>query len=174
MIVLARQNPKAFAPLYEKYYLRIFNFVYKRIQCEAKSVDIVSTVFLKAMLNLSKYEDRGFPFSSWLYRIAINECNQYFRNQSKIIEVSIDSYHLAGLAEELYDDTKDLKIKKIVSAMNMLTFDQANLIEMRFFENRRFKEMGEILGCSEANAKVRVYRALKKIKKIIGDGKNVS
>lgn len=170
LIVLAKKNPKAFAPLYEKYYLKIFNFVFKRVQNEPVSADIVSTVFLKSMLNLSKYEDRGFPFSSWLFRIAINECNQYFRSQVKTIEVSINDDQLANLATEIQCESKTFKIKLIIEAMNLLTFDQSNLIEMRFFENRRFKEIGEILGCSEDNAKVKVYRTIKKMKKIINNG----
>lgn len=171
LIVLAKENPKAFAPLYEKYYLMIFNFVFKRIQREAATADVVSTVFLKALLNLSKYEDRGYPLSSWLYRIAINECNQYFRTQAKNIEINIDTQQLAALAQKMGREGDNNKIKIVIEAMNMLTFEQSTLIELRFFEGRRFKEIGEILGCTEDNAKVKVYRVIKKLKKIIANGK---
>lgn len=171
MIAMAKKNPKAFAPLYEKYYLQIFNFIYKRVQNEEATADVTSTVFLKSMLNLSKYEDRGFPFSSWLYRIAINECNMFFRKQSKNVEVSIDSLQIKALENELGNEETENNRKKLLAGLNMLNFDQVNLIELRFFEGRRFKDIGEMLGCSEDNAKVKVYRAIKKLKKVIGEVK---
>ena len=46
------------------------------------------------MLNIKKYEDRGFPFSSWLYKIASNEVNKYFRDEKKVQEVEIQEKDL--------------------------------------------------------------------------------
>ncbi len=167
VIALAKHNPKAFAVLYEKYYSLIFRFVFKRIQREAQTADVVSTVFLKALLNLPKYTDRGHPFSSWLYRIAINECNQFFRSNSKKMEVSIEGKVIKDMTREVFSTTEDEHTKILLAALNMLTFDELNIVELRFFENRRFKEIGEILGISPDNAKVRLYRAVKKLKKIM-------
>lgn len=168
MIALAKKKPEVFAPLYEKYYLQIFNFVYKRVQNEAVTGDLVSTVFLKAMLNIQKYEDRGFPFSSWLYRIALNETNLFFRKNKKMIEVSLNTIELKSLEDEILSTENEKQRKLLIEGMNMLNFDQVNLLELRFFEGRRFKEIGEILGFSEDNAKVKVYRAVKKLRVIIG------
>ena len=77
LINLAKKNSKYFEPIYKKYHEQIFRFVYQRLNNEDDAADITSQVFLKALLNLEKYEFRGFPFSSWLYRIALNEVNQH-------------------------------------------------------------------------------------------------
>ena len=48
---------------------------------------------------------------------------------------------------------------------------QLQLIEMRFFEKRSFKEIGEIVGLTENNAKVKTFRALVKLKEIFSKTK---
>ena len=76
----AKKNPARFGVIYERYYQQIFLFVYKRLADEENTADVCSQVFLKAMLSLKKYKFQGVPFSAWLYRIAFNEINQFFRN----------------------------------------------------------------------------------------------
>ncbi|MBL7885021.1 MAG: sigma-70 family RNA polymerase sigma factor, partial [Bacteroidia bacterium] len=56
---------------------------------------------------------------------------------------------------------------KIVSIISELPEDELQLIEMRFFEKRAFKEIGEILNITENNAKVKTYRIIEKLKKIV-------
>ena len=58
----------------------------------------------------------------------------------------------------------DERRKYLVNALNLLNFEEVSLLEMRFFEGRRFKEMGEILGISEDGAKMKVYRIIKKLR----------
>jgi RNA polymerase sigma-70 factor (ECF subfamily) len=84
LVLAAQQDPREFEPLYSKYYEPILRFVYKRLDTKSEAYDVTSQVFLSALQNLSKYEDRGFPFSSWLYRIAINELNQFFRKKQPL------------------------------------------------------------------------------------------
>lgn len=159
-----------FAPLYEKYFRQIFIFIFKRVQEEDTTGDITQRVFLKAMLNLDKYEDRGFPFSSWLYRIAANETNMYFRNQKKVIEVAIVESDVKVLMEEL-DEGSGTDYSSLIEALNNLPFQDSSLIEMRFFEKRSFKEIAEIEGVTEANAKMKVYRIIKKLRKLLEEKK---
>src|SRR5579859_1230597 len=77
-------DPEAFRSVYEKYFNKIFSFVLRRVGDKMTTADITQQVFLKAWMGLSKFRFRGLPFSSWLYRIAINECNDYFRRTRKI------------------------------------------------------------------------------------------
>jgi RNA polymerase sigma-70 factor (ECF subfamily) len=79
-IEAARVDPDAFGVLYEKYYRQIFIFIHRRTDNEELTADLCSLTFLKAMLHLSKYQHRGLPFSSWLFRIALNEVHMFFRN----------------------------------------------------------------------------------------------
>ena len=70
LVAKAKKDMKYFEVLYRKYYSQIFKFVRKRVANADLVNDITSQVFLKAMLNIEKYKHQGFPFSSWLYRIA--------------------------------------------------------------------------------------------------------
>ena len=79
IIEVAKNDPTHFRPLYEKYFKRIFLFTYHRVEDRDIAADLTSQVFLKAMQRLHQFKFRGMPFSSWLYRIAINECTDYFR-----------------------------------------------------------------------------------------------
>lgn len=168
LIDQARKNPALFAPLYEKYFRAIFIFIFKRIQEEDTTGDITQRVFLKAMLNLDKYEDRGFPFSSWLYRIASNEVNMYFRKQKKTKEVELVEGDVKSLLNEVSSNSKS-DYSLLIEALNQLSLDDSTLIELRFFEKRSFKEIGQIIGISEPNAKMKVYRILKKMRKLMGE-----
>ena len=86
----AKKDPKHFAPLYNQYHESIYRYVVKRVNDSDLACDITSNVFVKAITNLQKYEFRGVPFSSWLFRIAKSEVYQSFRNQKARRTVSID------------------------------------------------------------------------------------
>ena len=76
----SKRDPKCFESLYRKYYEQIMKFVYKRMENIDDSREVTARVFTKAIVNIKNYSDRGFPFSSWLYRIALNEITQYYRD----------------------------------------------------------------------------------------------
>jgi len=167
IIVAAKKNRARFAPLYNKYYKQIYLFLLKKVSDADVAGDLTAQTFMKAMVNLKKYEFRGYPFSTWLYRIATNEANMYFRTLKKEVKVALRESDVNHLITSL-DHTVDYHLQDVlVAALNDLDHDQTQLIEMRFFERLSFKEIGAIYGITEANAKVRTYRILEKLKKII-------
>jgi RNA polymerase sigma-70 factor, ECF subfamily len=167
IVLQARKDPSAFRPLYEKYFRQILLFVLRRVGDKSLAKDITQQVFFKALLNIGRFQLRGFPFSSWLYRIAINECNEYFRKSDRIRWVALDDSQVEGLYEELtaanaLDDWE----KKLPGILGKLNADELLLIELRFFEGKSFQEIGEIINSSVQNAKARTYRILHKMKKM--------
>ena len=68
------------------------------------------------------------------------------------------------MIEETGKDGTDERIEHILTALKYLPENDLLLIEMRFFENRPFKEIADIMKITENNAKVRVYRVIDKIK----------
>ncbi|HYG52422.1 MAG TPA: sigma-70 family RNA polymerase sigma factor [Flavobacteriales bacterium] len=159
----AQADPRHFGILYDAYHKPILIFIYGRVKDKETASDITQQVFLKAMINIKKYQDRGFPFSSWLYRIAMNEVNMHYREQ-KITEVEIREKDAASLMEEMGDAYTDEKIALCLDLGAKLPEEQNRIIEMRFFDRLSFQEIGDILGIAEANAKMRVYRTLEKLK----------
>ncbi|MBL4657800.1 MAG: sigma-70 family RNA polymerase sigma factor [Flavobacteriales bacterium] len=119
------------------------------------------------MINLQKYTFQGVPFSSWLYRIAYNELNQAFRTNKVQRTINIESINVHDIVEEMEEDNKEEFKPLLKAAINKLSDTDLNLVEMRFFEKRPFKEIGNILEITENNAKVRLYRVLDKLKQMI-------
>ena len=169
LIALAKKNRKYFKALYEKYFDQIFWFTMKRTGREALSGDLTQQVFYKAMLNLNKYQFQGHPFSSWLYRIALNEINQFYRKTKKSRYVEIEEDMLQDMAQEieLHDTPQQEPAELLASILQVLNPEELSIIEMKYFEGKTYREIGEILSLKESAAKVRAHRIIKKLKTTI-------
>ncbi len=168
LIERARKQSKYFGVLYDRYFEQIFRFVFKRLGgLEDTAGDLTQQTFIKAMANLDRYEDRGFPFSSWLYRIAQNEVSMFFRKQKKQHFIPITENNLFVMAEEANIVVSSIREEQdiLIEILNSLDSAQLDLIELRFFQQMSFKEIAEIYNISEANAKMRLYRILEKLSK---------
>lgn len=165
LIEKAKMNPQFFAPIYNKYHEAIFRYIFKRVDEEEAAYDITSNVFLKALGALNKFEFRGVPFSSWLFRIAKSELYQSFRDKKANRTINIDLVTIVQIVDEICDDQTEENRQKLLKSLTLLKENELQLIEMRFFEKRSFREIGEILSLTENNAKVKTFRALAKLKK---------
>lgn len=163
----AQKDPALFRPLYERYYEDIFLFVFRRTTDEALTADLCSQVFLKAMQRLGDYEFKGVPFSAWLYRIAGNEVAQHFRQHKKKRVVSVEESGIGEMIDEIEDYDYEMYRQLLVKALDELKEDDLQMIEMRFFEGRPFKEIADILGITENNAKVKTFRILNRMRKMM-------
>lgn len=151
--------------MYERYYEQIFLFIFKRMRDEEQAADVTSQVFLKAINSIKRYKFKGVPYSSWLYRIALNEVNQFFRNNKAQRHISLESSGLHQLMEEVEEARDDRQIQQMIQILDSLSPDEIQMIELRYFEKMPFKEIAAIYHITENNAKVRLYRILGKMKK---------
>jgi RNA polymerase sigma-70 factor (ECF subfamily) len=170
-IEAAKKDPLRFGALYDRYYKPVFVFIYRRTDNEELAADLTSQVFLKALINIKKYVFKGVPFSAWLFRIAFNEINMYFRKNKTQRVVSLDQLGLKQIAQETEQEGDPEAVKRMMAALKHLDAIDLQMIELRFFEKRSFAEVGEITGITENNAKVKVYRILDKIRKLMGGKK---
>lgn len=167
LIKASQKNLRHFGPLYDRYYSAIFRFIFKRVSSKDQTADLAQQVFLKAMMNIKNYQDRGFPFSAWLYRIAINEVNMFYRKKKKNVHVSITGMEIGEMIQEMESGEDEVKLQSVVMSLNDLPEEKTQLIDLRFFEKCSYREIGEIYGITEANAKMRVRRTLQQIKRSI-------
>lgn len=166
-IQAAQKNPALFRPLYNRHFEPIFQFIFNRTTDEQLTADLCSQVFLKAMQHLSDYNYRGVPFSAWLFRIASNEVAQYFRQSKKARVVSVDEANIVEVLEEMDELEYERYRSVMIKSLEELKENDLEIVEMRFFEQRPFKDIADILGITESNAKVRTYRVLERLKKIM-------
>lgn len=165
LIAKAKKSPEAFGPLYRKYHEQIFRYIYQRLDDEHLAFDLTSQVFVKALSNLHKFEFRGVPMASWLYRIAKSELYQAFRDKKATRTVNLESTHLNQMVEEIEEEPGGEARQDLFRFLKTLSESDLQLIEMRYFEKRSYREMGEILEITENNAKVKCFRALEKLKR---------
>lgn len=169
----AKHSQEAFGRLYDQYFDLIFNYILKRTGDLELTKDLTSETFMKVLTYLPKYKVTEVRFASWLYRIATNQINQHFRKKSFI---AVDFF--APKDEPTTYETPDTEIKewqeekeKKVEFTLMMEYvkklkpvDQS-IITLRYFENRKFSDIGEILNIKEGTVKVRMNRALNKLQR---------
>ncbi len=159
---------EAIAWLYERYAPLIRRYIAIRIGDPILAEDICSDVFVKMIESLDRYEDRGWPFSAWLYRIAyartIDIIRQSRRRRSVPLEESMPSLETsldeAVLARIAYYDLKN--------HMAVLTSDQRIVIHLRFDEDQSLAEVAQSLGRSIGSVKALQHRGLTRLAEELG------
>lgn len=165
IITKAKSNPADFASLYEKYFDRIYYYLLRQTDDEELAGDLCSQTFVNALNNIKKYELRGVPFSAWLYKIASNEVRKHYRKSKGKKIFSIEEVRIKELIEESDEVWDEDQINKLIDFMKDLPEDMLQVLVLRFYEERDFKEIAYILDITESGAKMRTYRALDKLRK---------
>jgi RNA polymerase sigma-70 factor (ECF subfamily) len=178
LIERARRDPEAFGELYDQFYSQIFGYVLKRVANIEIAQDITSEVFFKALKNLGKYQKRNkVPFSSWLYRIATNNINDYFRKKKHSVlpleEISdmISTFNNSAEAEVLQAEEELMRQEDFLilhECISKLPIKYQEVITLRFFEKKQDKEIAQILGKPEGTVKSLLHRGLGKLREMIG------
>ncbi len=172
----AQKVPDAFAELYDQYYPKIFGYALRRTANLEAAQDITSETFLKALSKLWQFRWRNISFSSWLYKIATNEINQYFRKAEYKKSVSLEELQEQGFElisshdpeSELIEAQEKLKqhqdFLEIQVKIVRLPAKYQEVITLRFFEKKQIKEIAEILGKKEGTIKSLLHRAVEKLR----------
>ena len=161
----SKKDTQAFGELYEKYFERIFTFIYRQTDDEDLTADLCSQTFLNALSHVNKFEFRGVPVSAWFYRIAANEVNKYYRKKKSTRVFSIEEIRVKELIEISSNEYNEELIQRLIGYLKKLPTDMLEVLELRFFEDKDFKEIAYILNITESGAKMRTYRALDKLRK---------
>ena len=172
----AQKAPDAFAKLYDQYYPKIFGYVLRRTANLEAAQDITSETFLKALRRLWQFRWRNISFSSWLYKIASNEINQYFRKAEYKKSLSLEELQEQGFEpisshnpeSELIEAQEKLRqhqdFLEIQEKIVRLSAKYQEVIALRFFEQKQIKEIAEILGKKEGTVKSLLHRAVEKLR----------
>lgn len=161
LIERAKHDREAFGQLYELYVDRIYNYVYYRTGSSQEAEDLTSRVFFRALRHISRYEDRGAPFSAWLYRIARNMLANWYRDNDKRKMIPLDNISRKHLSENPELDTeRDQEREALLSAIRRLPAARQELLVLKFVEQLPNAEIGQIMGRSEGAIKSLYHRTL--------------
>ena len=152
----------AFSLLYQEYVGRIYNYVYYRTGNTFDAEDLTARVFQRALGHIQKYQDKGVPFSAWLYRIAHNLVANWHRDNSRKKEVPIEDQ--IGLHPE--DSHPEITLVQnqenelLMRAIRKLPSDRQQLLIVKFVDRMSNAEIAYIMGRSEGAIKSLYHRTL--------------
>lgn len=169
------KDKQAFSELFDLYYDKLLNYVFRRVLNTEYAKDITSNTFLKVLKNLDQFEWRNgpFSFSGWIFKIATNEVNQYFRKQNRY-KLTIDDPYF----KELGDDNKVAEEieRKIDNDKYLLILNKAikqlkpiyqDILHLRYFEDMSYEEISQVLKKNESTVRVYSKRAKEELKSIL-------
>lgn len=163
-------DPNAFAEIYERYYQRIYNYVYYRVSDGVTAEDLCSEVFIKALEAIESFTFRGVPFSAWLYRIASNLVIDHYRRQPDNPELPLDeSRPLVADDNPGGSLERHFNHQELRQALKDLTRDQQQVIVLKFVDGLTNGEVAHILGKSEGAVKSLQHRALASLGRLMGE-----
>lgn len=159
----------AFGVIYDRYVTRIYNYIYYRTGNIHDAEDLTSQVFTRALKHIPNYQDRGFPFSAWLYRIAHNLVANWHRDHSKKKEYSLEDRVWAGKESERPEAVM-LRAEQhdaILDLIRGIPEDRQLLIILKFVDHMSNAEIGKIMGKTEGAIKSLYHRTLLSLRKKI-------
>jgi RNA polymerase sigma-70 factor (ECF subfamily) len=169
-----RKNPEHFSELFKLYYKQIFGYIIRRTGSFDETADIAADTFLKAFRNINNFRYTGISVKVWLYRIASNEVNLYFRNMQKHISIfeRIDFVDKKVFLDYFTEDRKETEseLQKheqfmlVLKELKTLHIKYQEVIALRYFEGKENKEIAEILNIKEGTIKSLLSRGVEKLR----------
>lgn len=167
-IAAARTDPRAFAPLYDRYALAIYRFCYRKVGDVDRANDLTAQVFVKAIERLDRYQSRpNASFKSWLYAIARNTVTDAWRRQRPTVD-------LEPVIATLVDDEPGPERRAIEAddqravdhLLAQLPETQRTLVELRL-AGLSTRELMATLNMSESAVKSAQHRAYRRLRELV-------
>lgn len=155
-------DSEAFRELFNRFYPMIYSYCYRACLDRAGAQDIAQETFIKAARALETFR-LGSSFKAWLYRIATNAAHDWRRDrvrQGKIAEIPKDC--LPGGAPESQPD-----YSAVTAALEALPEDLRLAMVLVYYEGMNHADAARVLGCAETTVSWRVFRAKRRLKKLL-------
>lgn len=164
-------DPHALSTIYDLYALRIYSYIYHRVGDANLAEDLTAQVFLRMLEAIRKDRAWTISFSGWLYRIAHNLVIDYYRRSTHSRHVELDEKADTPVEGRGLEDAAELRLSHegVRAAISRLTEDQAQVIALRFLEEKSIAEVAHIIGKSEGAVKALQYRAVAALRRLMDD-----
>ena len=151
---------------------QVYTYVFIKIKNEEEAEDITIETFTKVLSKLKLYNE-DFDFKTWVISIAHNTMIDHIR-KSKALNISIDDDFNKALINDSEKSPEDYLIQKqdndkVLKAIEQLPIKYKRLIELRFLEDKTYKEIAEELNLTLPNVKVRILRGKQLLSEIFAN-----
>ena len=171
-IVVLLQDParqrEAFARIVKEYSEQLYWQIRRLVLTHEDANDILQNTFIKAWTNIEYFRGDA-KMSTWLYRIALNECLTFLNKQRTSQQLSIDEAEIE-MMNQLESDTYfdgDETQKIFLQAVKQLPNKQQMIFNLKYFKEMKYEEISEILGTSIGALKASYHHAVKKIESFL-------
>lgn len=158
---------EAFSRIVERYGKPIFNLAYRMTGDPHAADDLTQDIFLKAYEKLAYFDEQN-RFFTWLFTIGVNHARNYIKRQQvrspHVVRSSED--HISGDDPE-EDMLNDENSAFVLQGLRQLPVDMREAIVLRYLEGLPIEEIAQITGISLSAAKMRIYRGLEHLRKLM-------
>ncbi len=161
-------NQQAYAELLKLYREPVYFMLLKMMNNPDDAEDLTMEAFGKAFSNLEKYSPE-YAFSTWLFRIAANNCIDYLRKKNNMPKcVDEDLFAMEVKLSDINGGLPPTPEEEIIEKQKIVTLRQAvdqlrpkyrELVELRFFQELSYEEIAIKLGITIGNVKIQIFRA---------------
>lgn len=172
--LVAESGSESFVLLYDRYFSRVYNYIRYRCTELNEADDLTAQVFLKALVNLDKYDPQKAPFDAWLFTIARNLINDFFRKKRHYFVVDIEEVeHILSHSGRPLEEKVERSEEKyqLLESMQQLSARHRDIIALKFGANMTNREIANITGLTEQNVGVLLHRGIKKLRKTMQEEK---
>ena len=151
--------------LFERYKKPLFGFFHGLCRDRDLSEDLVQNTFFRILKYRHLFRGEG-NFKTWMFHIARNVNNDHYRKDKLKAKDSVENWQerLGHEENRFVEMQQDEEQQMLSMAMDRLPDDKREILLLSKYQDKKYKEIGEILGCSEGAVKVKVFRALQELK----------
>lgn len=164
----AKTNPHAFGELYDRYYGRVYRYIYHRLGNATEAEDVTAIVFMKALEGLPSYDCNGRGFAPWLFRITHNTVIDHYRRHRTQYPLEEAAHHSAP-EDPVADVLSAERRQELHALMAHLSPEQRDVVLMRYAADLSFAEIAVALKKNEAAVRMLLHRGLRKMKAVLSD-----
>lgn len=163
-------DEQAIGELYDHYAPLIYTYLYRRVHDVKVAEDLTGDVFVRVLQAIQSERFWQTSFRAWLYRIAHNRVIDYYRQQSRMIQVSLEE-HLEVESEAMDATHTDKQVfQTLAGALDRLTPDQQQVLVLRFGEQMKVQDVAEMMDKSTGAIEALQHRALAALRRMIEQG----
>lgn len=172
LAIAARHDPAQYAQLYRRYVGRVYRYFYGRTGSPADAEDLTAQLFLDVLQALPRYRPQG-TFAAWLFTLARRRAADYHRSRPAALPLEWaealtgdsdvlagSSAALAGGSDVLGEVIRAERLRRLAELFNRLDEDRQDLIRLRYGAGLTHRQVGKILGKSEAAVAMALHRTL--------------
>ena len=153
--------------LFERYKKPLFGFFYGMNKDADLSEDLVQNVFFRILKYRYLFRGEG-DFKTWMFHIARNVNHDHYRKMKWKGKDDIAHWEdrLSNHENRYTEIQQDEELQLLSMALEKLSEEKREVLLLSKFQEKKYREIGEILGCSEGAVKVKVFRALQELKEV--------